>query len=143
MRTLPDVHLAGLSRLADAERWGESVARGLGRPAGTFTNTLGANRVATNELTLEGSPVAVTVIDLAIRCPFFRGTMQELLQTLARFCAHHRVPFGLPSCQGARKPCRSSSAKLAPQLRSIGIAVEFQRESINRFVTIAMKRRKG
>jgi hypothetical protein len=76
MRALPEVHLPGLSRLADAERWGEAVARGLGWAPGAFSDTLGANRVAANELTLEESPVAVAVIDLAVRCPFFRGTMQ-------------------------------------------------------------------
>jgi hypothetical protein len=30
MRMLPQVHLSALSRMADAERWGEAVARGLG-----------------------------------------------------------------------------------------------------------------
>ena len=82
MRVLPNTHLSGLSRMADAERWGEAVAHGLGWASGTFTATLGANRAAANEAALEESPVAVALIDLLIRCPSFRGTMQELLLTL-------------------------------------------------------------
>ena len=87
MRMLPDVHLSALSRMADAERWGEAVARGLGWAPGTFSNTLGANRAAASESALEESPVAVTLIDLAIRCAAFHGTMQELLQTLTEPCS--------------------------------------------------------
>jgi hypothetical protein len=136
MRVLPDIHLSGLSRLADAERWGEAVVRGLGWAPGTFSNTLGINQAVANELSLEESPVAVAVIDLAIRCPFFRGTMQELLKTLA----------GLSGSGAGRsadwpKSARLLSVKLrqlAPQLRSIGIDVEFLRENHARVVTVAL-----
>jgi hypothetical protein len=141
MRALPEVHLPGLSRLADAERWAEAVARGLGWAAGTFSDTLGANRLAANELTLEESPVAVTVIDLAVRCPFFRGTMQELLRVLNVFWQS-----GTYRSSDLPKSARALSVKLrqlAPQLRSIGIEVEFQRETTNRFVTIAMTEENG
>jgi hypothetical protein len=141
MQALPDVHLSGLSRLTDAERWAEAVARGLGWAPGTFSDTLGANRVAANELTLEDSPVAVTVIDLAVRCPFFRGTMQELLKVLNVFWQS-----GTFRSSDLPKSVRALSVKLrqlAPQLRSIGIEVEFQRENTNRFVTIAMTEENG
>jgi hypothetical protein len=141
MRALPEVHLPGLSRLADAERWAEAVARGLGWAPGTFSDTLGANRVAANELTLEESPVAVTVIDLAVRCPFFRGTMQELLKVLNVFWQ-----AGTFRSSDLPKTARALSVKLrqlAPQLRSIGIEVEFQRETTHRFVTIAMTEENG
>ena len=92
MRALPEVQPARLSRLADAERWGEAVARGLGWAPATFSNSLGSNRAEANEWTLEESPVAVALIDLSIRCASFRGTMQELLPTLAKFCADIRGP---------------------------------------------------
>ena len=116
--TLPDVPLAGLSRLADAERWGEAVARGLGWAPGTFTSTLRANRAEANELTLEESPVAVALIDLAIRCPLFRGTMQELLPTLA---ALRRHPWsGPPIGRGVRELYQSSSASSLPSSARLG-----------------------
>jgi hypothetical protein len=136
MRALADIRLARLSRLADAERWGEAVGRGLGWAPATFSSALEANRAEANEWTLEESPVAVALIDLSIRCPFFRGTMQELLQTLANLS---------PSSAGRSadwpKSPRLLSVKLrqlAPQLRSIGIDVEFVREHEGRFVTVAM-----
>ncbi len=136
MRVLPNLQLSGLSRMADAERWGEAVARGLGWAPGTFTNTLTANRAAANESALEESPVAVTLIDLAIRCPLFRGTMQELLQTLSALSRSNTTR----SADWPKSP-RALSVKLrhlAPQLRSIGIDVEFVRDGQSRIITVAM-----
>jgi hypothetical protein len=136
MRALADIRLARLSRLADAERWGEAVGRGLGWAPATFSSALEANRAEANEWTLEESPVAVALIDLSIRCPFFRGTMQELLQTLANLS-----PASAGRSADWPKSPRLLSVKLrqlAPQLRSIGIDVEFVREHEGRFVTVAM-----
>jgi hypothetical protein len=77
----------------------------------------------------------VTLIDLATHCPSFRGTMQELLQTLAPFRQSStsrtdwsKTPRAL-SCQ---------LRHLAPQLRSIGIDIEFVRDGQSRIVTVAM-----
>jgi hypothetical protein len=140
MRALPDVRLARLSRVADAERWGEAVARGLGWAPATFSTALEANRAEANESTLEESPVAVALIDLSIRCPLFRGTMQELLQTLANLSL---LPSTPRSSDWPKSP-RLLSVKLrqlAPQLRSIGIDVEFVRDGPLRIVTVAMAER--
>jgi hypothetical protein len=80
--------------------------------------------------------VAIALIDLSIRCAFFRGTMQELLQTLGTLS---------PSSKGWSsdwpKSPRLLSVKLrqlAPQLRSLGIDVEFVRDGQHRIVTVAM-----
>jgi hypothetical protein len=136
MRALSAVQPERLSRLADAERWGEAVARGLGWAPATFTNCLGANRAEANEWTLEESPVAVALIDLAIRCPFFRGTMQELLPTLTKL-----APASMVRSSHWPKSPRALSVKVrqvAPQLRAIGVDVDFRREARGRFVTVAM-----
>ena len=122
--------------MADAERWGEAVARGLGSAPETFTRSLGANRAEANEATLEESPVAVALIDLAIRSAHFRGTMHELLETLATLSPSSRAR----SSDWPKSP-RLLSVKLrqlAPQLRSLGIDVEFRRGHDGRFVTVAM-----
>ena len=84
--------------------------------------------------------MAVAVIDLAIRCPFFRGTMKELLQTLAKLSP----PSTVRSSDWPKSP-RLLSVKLrqlAPQLRSIGIDVEFLRDGQLRIVTVAMAERR-
>ena len=135
---------AGAARRSPAGALAYGRCRTLGRSrrprpwlgAGTFTNTLGANRAAANEVALEESPVAVTLIDLAIRCPFFRGTMQELLQTLTPL----RQSSTVRSSDWPKSP-RALSVKLrqlAPQLRSIGIDVEFVRDGPSRIITVAM-----
>ena len=89
-----------------------------------------------NESTLEDSPVAVAVIDLAIRCPLFRGTPKELLQTLAKLAP----PAAVRSSDWPKSP-RALSVRLrqfAPLLRSIGIEVEFVRDRKLRVVTVAL-----
>jgi hypothetical protein len=80
--------------------------------------------------------VAIALIDLSIRCAFFRGTMQELLQTLGTLS---------PSSKGRSpdwpKSPRLLSVKLrqlAPQLRPLGIDVEFVRDGQLRIVKVAM-----
>ena len=93
------------------------------RPSSSYI--LGTKRAAVNELSLEESPVAVAVIDLAIRCPLLRGTMKELLQTLAKLVPPAAVRLRL----------------LAPLLRSIGIDVEFVRDRKLRGVTVALAER--
>ena len=62
MRMLPGLHLKELSRMADAERWGEAVARGLGWAPGTFTDALASNRAVVCSSALEDSSVADTLI---------------------------------------------------------------------------------
>jgi hypothetical protein len=82
----------------------------------------------------------VAVIDLAIRCPLFRGTMKELLQTLVKLSP----PSTVRSSDWPKSP-RLLSVKLrqlAPQLRSIGINVEFLRDGQLRIVTVAMAERR-
>jgi hypothetical protein len=69
----------------------------------------------------------VAVIDLAVRCPFFWGTMKELLRVFNVIWQS-----GTYRSSDLPKTARALSVKLrqlAPQLRSIGIEVEFQRET--------------
>ncbi len=79
MRMMPNVHLEALSRMADAERWGEAVARGLGRVPETFTSSLESNRTAAGQAVLEDSPVAETLIKYIVQKGAFSGAMQDLL----------------------------------------------------------------
>jgi hypothetical protein len=83
----------------------------------------------------------VAVIDLAVRCPVFRGTMQELLRVFNIFWQS-----GTYRSSDLPKTARALPVKLrrrTPQLRSIGIEVEFLRASTNRIVTIAMTGQNG
>ena len=77
MRMMPNVHLEALSRMADAERRGEAVVRGLGRVPETFTSSLESNRTAAGEAVLEDSPVAETLIKYIVQKGAFSGAMQD------------------------------------------------------------------
>ena len=135
MRMLPQVQLARMSRMADAERWGEAVARALGWAPGTFSTALGSNRAAASQSALEDSPVGATVVALITQYRRFVGTMQELLQALTAV-----TPFKTSRADWPKTP-RSLSCALGhvtPQLRSIGICVEFERTASRRLVKIGI-----
>jgi hypothetical protein len=135
MQMLPDVHLTELSRMADAERWGEAVVRGLGWPPGTFSAALNSNRRDASAAALDESPVAATLIEFLIEHRLFFGTMSDLLPALTAISRFKTTGSDWP------KTPRSLSCKLrqiAPQLRSMGIEVEFAVENHNRIVTIGI-----
>jgi hypothetical protein len=135
MRMLPHVHLRELSRMADAERWGESVARGLGWAAGTFTGALQANRDAAHLSAVADSPVALTLASFMVKRRAYRGMMHDLLQQLAAISQHKSARADWP---GTPRSLSCKLRQLAPQLRSIGIDVAFGRGESMRIVTITI-----
>jgi putative DNA primase/helicase len=63
----PNIELSTLSRMADLDRWGEAVMRGLGEPPGTFIAAYRANRRAACADVLEQSPVAAALVTMLAR----------------------------------------------------------------------------
>jgi hypothetical protein len=133
IRLWPEVQLPELSRMADTERWGEAVARGLGWAPGTFVMAYKGNRDSASADVLEDSTLAVAIIFQLSRHGAFRGTPTTLLD---RLCA------GLNRSAAGRQWPKTPSdlsrmlGRLAPQLRTVGVNVEFVRERTQRLITI-------
>jgi hypothetical protein len=122
-----DVSLDQTPRMADFARWSVAAENAYPWPAGTFLLAYRHNRRDSHEISLEASPVASEVRRLLTSVNHWKGTAQELLETLKE-----RAPGEPSHLRAWPKSPRSLSAtlrRLAPNLRAVGIEVEFYRTS--------------
>jgi hypothetical protein len=135
IRHWPDVELVTLSRMADLDRWGEAVMRGLGSPHGTFVNAYHANRRSACADALEQSPVAAALMALLSRNPAVETNANQLLRILTPLRPKHAsVANGWPTSPWALS---RSLHRLAAPLRETGILVAFNRSAAGRIIRIA------
>jgi hypothetical protein len=133
---LPSVRLTELPRMADFACLGEAVGRGLGWPRGTFLAAYSDNRHETAVTSLEESLIATALLDSAALGGLAKWTLSatEMLDALAedvppRIRASSRWP---KTPRGFTNELR----RIAPQLRTRGISVNFTRTRDNRLITI-------
>ena len=113
-------------RMADFARWVVAAEATLGWPSGSFMEAYTGNRDAIHELALDASAIVPPIRSL-LRSGDFEGTATELLDRLVSLA---------PESTARRKgwPGNGTSlsrelARIAPNLRSIGIEVDWRRES--------------
>lgn len=130
LRRLPSVKLAKLPRMADLAKWVTAAEPALGWELGDFMVAYSRNREASNDMALEGSPVAAAVTGLVAEREEFSGTASELLATLEKAVEEkiqkqHSWP---------RSPRAFSNVlrRLAPNLRASGIDIGFRRDGRDR-----------
>lgn len=126
LRNLPTTNLPVLPRMADFALWATAAEPGLGLAPGTFLATYQANRNAGNDVALESSPVGKAVMDFVVAVGEWSGTSTELLEQLVS-----RADDKTRRLDGWPKAARSLSGiikRLAPNLRTTGVGVEFRRE---------------
>jgi hypothetical protein len=126
MRRLPTVKLDALPRMADFARWAVAAEPGLGLPTGAVMAAYGESRTEAVELGIEASPVGAPLLDL-VRRGAWSGTPTELLAAMdAALGEKTKRPTGWP--KGARA-MGGAVKRLAPNLRRMGVAVDFEREA--------------
>jgi len=137
LKMLPQVELAASPRMADFAQWGEAVIRGLGWEPGSFLDRYHHNRRAACDSALEDSEVAQSLRGMmdATEGPW-RGTASELLQALAGYTRQGATT----RAQWPKTPRLLSCVlrRIAPQLRTIGMAVNFDRIDNSRMITISL-----
>jgi hypothetical protein len=110
-----------LPRMADFAVWITAAEGALGWKPGDFMDAYTGNREAAHELTLEASPIAPFVRKLA-RIGF-TGTASELLERLNILATdEERRQKGWPANARALS---GSLRRIAPNLRAVGVNVEF------------------
>jgi hypothetical protein len=136
LRRAPLVRLARLPSMADFAIWTTAAAPALGWSDDYFISIYTANREQAHELALDVSPVAATVQALADRGEW-SGMAAELLEVLSGLvdeaARRARTWPTTPRYLGGEV------RRLAPNLRSVGVEVEFAREaraSRRRIITI-------
>ncbi len=131
LRVTPRVRPAALPRLADFAIFGEAVSRGLGKEPDLFLAEYNRNRQDANESALADSLVAEAIRELVSGDGPWSGTASELLATLVS-----RRPSNPPSLEKSwpRTPRALSGnvRRLAPQLRMVGVEVEFGKRGSRR-----------
>jgi hypothetical protein len=134
MRNSPSISLPELPRLADFAKWSVAGEESLGLKPGAFMAAYAQNRTAGNELALESTAVAQSVRELMADKPVWKGAASELLEVLEQKADRRaRSGNGWPK-DGTR--LSGVLKRLAPNLRQVGIEVEFGRTGKGRFVNL-------
>jgi hypothetical protein len=136
LRTLPQVTLPALPRMADFALWGEAVSRGLGGERGSFLARYLSNRRAAIDSALDDCEVAQALLRgmAGAADGSWRGTAADLLPILA----DHARQGATKTAQWPKTPQYLSIAlrRIVPQLRTIGITVNFDRIDSIRMITV-------
>ncbi len=126
---LDAVKLERAPRMADFARWVVAAEPALGWPAGSFLKAYTGNRDAIHEIALDAA-VIVPPMRTLLESGEFVGTATELLDRLAGIVGESATRRkGLP---GNATSLSRELARIAPNLRSVGIDVEKRRESHGR-----------
>ncbi len=126
---LDAVQLERAPRMADFARWVVAAEPALGWPAGSFLKAYTGNRDAIHELALDAA-VIVPPMRTMLEAGEFVGTATELLDRLAGIVGEAATRRkGWP---GNATSLSRELARIAPNLRSVGIEVEKRRESHGR-----------
>ena len=118
--------LERLPRMADFAVWAVAAEPALGLAPGKFINAYTGNRELANELVLDSSPVAVHLMSL-VNDGHWEGSAAELLREL-----NAKSGDKTQELKAWPKNPQSLSGKLrtlAPNLRAVGINVEFDKSS--------------
>jgi hypothetical protein len=126
---LDQVQLERAPRMADFARWVVAAEPALGWPTGSFLKAYTGNRDAIHEIALDAA-VVVPPMRTLLEAGEFIGTATELLDRLAGIVGESATRRkGWP---GNATALSRELARIAPNLRSVGIEVEKRRESHGR-----------
>jgi hypothetical protein len=126
---LDAVKLERAPRMADFARWVVAAEPALGWPSGSFLKAYTGNRDAIHEIALDAAAI-VAPLGTLLESGAFLGTATELLDRLAGIAGESATRRrGWP---GNATSLSRELARIAPNLRSVGIEVEKRRESHGR-----------
>jgi hypothetical protein len=128
------VKLNGKPRLADFLQWATAAELALGLNDGAFAQAVRENGITSNGLALESSAFGQAVLRLHGEYGDWSGTCTELLAALEGFASE--LSRRLPSWPKDATRCSNALKRLAPQLRSRALAVDFVRDYRGRRIDI-------
>jgi hypothetical protein len=134
LRNIETVQLDQKPRMADFALWSTAAEESLGLAKGAFISAFMGNRESANELALEASPIASTLVELVQQRGVWQGNSSELLQAL-----NQRASDETKKQQGwPKRPNALSGAvkRIAPNLRAAGVECNMGRTKAGRFITL-------
>ena len=126
LRDRATVRLGALPRMADFAVWVTAAEPALGWPRETFLKAYVGNRAEAHDVALDESPVASEIRALLAEGAGWTGTAGDLLRALSDR-ADPKV-IRERTWPGTARALAGTLRRLAPNLRAIGIAIEFSRE---------------
>jgi hypothetical protein len=128
LRREPTVKLDSLPRMADFARWVVACGPALGVEPETFMMAYRGNRAAAVDLGIETSPVGPALVAMISTRLHWCGTATELLEELSSDSWTDETTRRRRSWPQDPRALSGMLRRLAPDLRSTGIEVEFGRE---------------
>lgn len=134
LRNIDMTWLEQLPRMADFALWATAAEEGLGLDAGAFISAFMGNRESANELALEASPIASTLIEFIQQQGSWNGKSSKLLEEL-----NLRASDEMKKQQGWPKRANLLSGavkRIAPNLRAVGIECKLGRTKAGSSITL-------
>lgn len=137
LRNLPSVELSQLPRMADFCKWVVASESSLGWEPGRFYDTYADNRESAHEVAIDSSPIAALIRTMAEQG--FTGTASELLAELEAVADDPITR--IRSWPKSPRALSGALRRLAPNLREIGVLIEFERIGSHRTITVKRETR--
>lgn len=137
LRDIDKVELKEKPRMADFALWATAAEESLELESGAFISAFMGNRESANELALEASTIAATLIEFVQYQESWTGKSSELLKEL-----NQRASDEAKKQQGWPKRANTLSGaikRIAPNLRAIGIEYSTGKTKAGRFITLEYK----
>ena len=135
LRELPSLKLNKLPRMADFAAFAEAVGRALGWEANRTLASYGANRRDAAAAQIEDSVLAAFMIEHPPEIKYWHGSATELLKQLGDH-AGKRVT-STPGWPRSPAKLTGELRRIAPQLRSNGLYVGFERRASRRVIFLS------
>lgn len=129
MKRLPKVKLEKIPRMADFAQWAVAAEPGLGITPGAFLRAYIDNREDSDGMVLEASAIGLSLIRFMEDREDWQGTATDLLDILGREPYGDEIRRQRRDWPHTAKTLSNSLHRIAPNLRSIGIQVEFTRKT--------------
>ena len=127
LRLLPGIELASLPRMADFAKWISATESALPWSEGSFLRAYSSNREESVDLAVESDVVATALLALLHRQGDWRGTATELLAELGSYATE--AVLRSRAWPKTARPLSGRLRRAAPFLRTVGVEINFQRES--------------
>lgn len=129
LMNLDHISLPSLPRMADFVTWATAAETAFGWPKLATYNAYLANQKEMVESGIDAHPISQAIRSLLLKRTSWRGTSTELLQQLRA----HIDNDSLTTRNWPKSPAALGSQlrRISPQLRYIGITIEFARENQN------------
>jgi hypothetical protein len=125
IRNLPETNLDNPPRMADFATWVTACEKAIGWEPGTFLQVYRMNRADANSLALDANPIVPELIKL-LAAGSWLGTATDLHEALNKQVSENKYKSRAWPKSG--RAISASLKRLAPNLRAVGIEVEWDRE---------------